>query len=133
MVVYSLSIASWIDLEKWFGLRTATVGFAELREVNSIVDGVNAINSAYLSLGFWGSYLVSFLAMGSVLLRRTQLTIEHFRPNRMLLGLTPLFGIWHTALVVELSQDGGNNIMSAGGWAGSFGLLLIAVGSFLNR
>lgn len=133
IVVYSLSMASWIDLEKWFGLRTATVGFAELRDVESIVDGVSTISSAYFSIGFLGSYLVAALAIGSVLLRRTQFSIEHLRPGRTLLGLTPLFGIWHTVLVLELSQDGGNNFMSAGGWAGSFGLLLIAIGSFLSR
>lgn len=133
IVVYSLSMASWIDLEKWFGLRTATVGFAELRDVESIVDGVTTVSSAYFSIGFLGSYLVSALAIGSVILRRTQFSIEHLRPGRTLLGLTPLFGVWHTALVIDLSQDGGKNFMSAGGWAGSFGLLLIAIGSFLNR
>jgi len=132
-VIYSLSVASWIDLEKWFGLRTATVGFGELREVESIIDGVSIVSAVYFSVGFLGSFMVSALAIGAVLLRRTQFSIENFRPSRKLLGLAPLFGIWHTALVLDLSQDGGNNLMSAGGWAGTFGFLLIAIGSFFNR
>jgi hypothetical protein len=130
---YSLALAEWYNLDKWFGLRTVSVGFAELREASSDLDGLHLISRAYLSGGYLVAYLVILGVLGSAILMRTRWSIEHWRPDLFVLVLSPLVLVWQAFLVFELSEDVGGSLVSTGPWVGVLGLGLIAGGSIAQR
>lgn len=130
---YSLALATWYDLDKWFGLRTVSVGFAELREASGELEGLHPVSRAYLSGGYVITYLVIFGVLGSSILMRTRWSIEQWRPDLFVLVLSPVVLVWQAFLVFELSGDVGGSLMSTGPWVGVLGLGLMAGGSIAQR
>ena len=130
---YSLSVAAWYNLDKWFGLRSTTVGFGELRQVREGFDELNAVSAAYLSIGYLLTYAVSGIVLISSILLRTRWSLERFRPILLLMCLAPVMCAWQVALVVELSNETDGSILSTGPWVGVLGLGLITAGSIFQR
>jgi hypothetical protein len=130
---YSLSLSTWFDLEKLFGLRTVSAGFSELQDVARDIDGFNPLAASYLTFGYLVTYAVIISVLGSSLLLRTRWSVEYLRPDLFALVFAPTALVWHVVLVVELSREVDNNFMSAGPWIGGLGLGLIIVGTIVQR
>lgn len=130
---YSLYLAEWYDLDKWFGLRSVSVGFSQLREASGDLDGLHAISSAYLSGGYLLTYLLIFVVLGSSVLMRTRWSMERFAPNILSMVLAPLALAWQAFLVIELSDDASGSLLGAGPWIGVGGLCIVTVGSIAQR
>lgn len=130
---YSLALATWYDLEKWLGLRTVSVGFADLREAAGDLGDLHQVSSAYLSGGYLLTYLVIFSVLGSSVLMRTRWSIEQFRPDLFALFLSPVALVWQAFLVVELSEDVGGGLLATGPWVGVLGLGFVAAGFIAQR
>jgi len=133
LVVYSLVLSKWFEVESWFGLFSNSVGFGDIRESYEDLNISNGISSSYLDFG----YLISFaVATASVVVYLGRVTDRYFVSSKVMLGLSiSSFAamVWHTSFVLDLRNRAGEAGVGFSAWACVLGLGLISGCSWKNR
>jgi hypothetical protein len=112
LVVYSLAIGQWLDIERLFGLFTDSAGFSDIRKNYSDLD----ISGEIVYIG----RLTGRLSVSSTLMLA------------LAIGST-VAAAWHTAFVVDLMSNSDEISIGIPAWAGTAGLALISSGTWMNQ
>lgn len=133
LVVYSLALSRWFEVESWFGLFSNSVGFGDIRESYEDLNISNRITSSYLDFG----YLISFASAGAgVLVYFGRITDRYFLSSKAMLILSiGSFAamVWHAFFIVDLRTRGSDAEAGFSAWACVLGLGLISGCAWKNR
>jgi len=131
LLIYSLAIGPWIDIDKWFGLFSDSVGFSEIRRSYGDLKISGDFYTSYLDFGYLISY-ASAVVGAVVYIGRLmgRLSVSSSLMLALAVGSTAA-AAWHTAFVIDLA--GNDQLVGLPAWAGSVGLTFVSTGAWINR
>jgi len=133
LVVYSLAISNWLEIEKWFGLFSDSAGFGEIRRNYKDLGISGGVYTTYLDFG----YLISYASAAvGVAVYFGKLTGRILVSSKIMLALaigSLVATFWHTAFVVDLLGNGDKITIGVSAWGCSVGLGLISGCAWKNR
>lgn len=133
LVVYSLAIGQWLDIERLFGLFTDSAGFSDIRKNYSDLDISGEIYTKYLDAGYLVSYASAGVGAVVYIGRLTgRLSVSSTLMLALAIGST-VAAAWHTAFVVDLMSNSDEISIGIPAWAGTAGLALISSGTWMNQ
>lgn len=133
LVVYSLAIGQWLDIEKWFGLVSDSSGFTEIRKSYKDLDISGDLYTTYLDVGYLISYASAGVGAVVYIGRLTgRLSVSSTLMLALAIGST-VAAAWHTAFVLDLVSNSDGVPIGIPAWAGTVGLALISVGTWMNQ
>lgn len=133
LVVYSLAIGQWLDIERLFGLFSDSAGFSDIRKSYEDLDITGDIYTTYLDVGYLLSYASAGVGAVVYVGRLTgRLSVSSTLMLALAIGST-VAAAWHTAFVLDLVSNSDGIPIGIPAWAGTVGLSLISAGTWMNQ
>jgi hypothetical protein len=133
LVVYSLAIGQWLDIERLFGLFSDSAGFSDIRKSYEDLDITGDVYTTYLDVG----YLLSYASAGvGAVVYIGKLTGRLSVSSTLMLALaigSTVAAAWHTAFVLDLVSNSDGVPIGIPAWVGTVGLSLISAGTWMNQ
>lgn len=133
LVVYSLAIGQWLDIERLFGLFSDSAGFSDIRKSYSDLNISGDIYTTYLDVGYLLAYASAGVGAVVYIGRLTgRLSVSSTLMLALAIGST-VAAAWHTAFVLDLVSKSDEIPIGIPAWAGTVGLSLISAGTWMNQ
>lgn len=133
LVVYSLAIGQWLDIERLFGLFSDSAGFSDIRKSYSDLNISGDIYTTYLDVGYLLAYASAGVGAVVYIGRLTgRLSVSSTLMLALAIGST-VAAAWHTAFVLDLVSNSDEIPIGIPAWAGTVGLSLISAGTWMNQ
>ena len=133
LVIYSLAIGQWLEIEKWLGLFSDSAGFSDIRKGYEDLDITGDIYTTYLDAGYLLSYASAGVGAVIYIGKMTgRLSVSSTLMLALAIGST-VAAAWHTAFVLDLVINSDGVTIGIPAWAGTVGLSLISAGTWMNQ